>query len=67
MSVRPPIIPERVRRIDGQTFAFIQHRFLWDGFFASLTDEQRSLYFFLVLAGDRYGVSYYGYERIQTS
>jgi hypothetical protein len=57
-------VPSRVRRIDGQTFAFIQHRFLRDGFFSSLTDEERSLYFFLVLAGDRNGVSFYAYDRL---
>lgn len=64
MSSRLPIVPSRVRRIDGQTFAFIQHRFLRDGFFSSLTDEERSLYFFLVLAGDRNGVSFYAYDRL---
>jgi hypothetical protein len=64
MTARPPLVPERIRRINGQTFAFIPHRFLRDGFFASLTDSERSLYLFLVLAADRHGVSFYGYERI---
>ena len=61
---RAPICPERVRTIGNQSFAFIPHRFLRDGFFASLTADERNLYFFLVLAADRYGVSFYHYETI---
>jgi hypothetical protein len=60
---RPPIVAERVRAIDG-TFAFVPHRFLHDGFFASLNQDERSLYLFLVLAGDRNGVSFYRYDSI---
>jgi hypothetical protein len=60
---RAPILPERVRRIDGG-FAFVPNRFLHAGFFVSLGPLERSLYFFLVLAGDRNGVSYYSYDRI---
>lgn len=60
---RAPILPDRIRRIDGG-FAFVPNRFLHGGFFASLSDTERSLYFFLVLAGDRNGVSYYAYDRI---
>lgn len=63
---RPPIRPERVRRIDGG-FAFIPNRFLHEGFLASLDQGERSLYFFLVLAGDRAGVSFYAYDRICTA
>ena len=55
--------PDRVRRIDGG-FAFVPNRFLHDGFFTSLSHAERSLYFFLVLAGDRNGVSFYAYDRI---
>lgn len=40
------------------------NRFLHEGFFVSLDHVERSLYFFLVLAGDRNGVSFYGYDRI---
>jgi len=39
-------------------------RLLHDGFFASLSHTERSLYFFLILAGDRDGVSFYSYDRI---
>jgi hypothetical protein len=45
-------------------FAAIPNRFLHEGFFASLNHLERSLYFFLLLAGDRNGVSYYAYDRI---
>ena len=64
MISREPLDPARVRRIDGRSFAFLPHRFLQDGFLASLTHEERSLYLFLVLAGDRCGVSFYSYDRI---
>jgi hypothetical protein len=37
---------------------------LHQGFFASLSHTERSLYFFLVLAGDRNGVSFYAHDRI---
>lgn len=60
---RNPVRPDRVRRIDGG-FAFVPNRFLHGGFFASLSDAERSLYLFLVLAGDRDGVSFYAYDRI---
>jgi hypothetical protein len=53
----------RIRRIDGG-FSFIPHRFLTDGFLASLQQPELLLYLFLVLAADRYGLSYYSYDRI---
>jgi len=34
------------------------------GFFASLSHAERSLYFFLVLAADRNGVSFHAHDRI---
>ena len=61
---RKPIIFERVRRIGTEGFSFIPHRFLRDGFFASLEPNELLLYFFLVLAADRHGISFYHYERI---
>lgn len=60
---RRPIRPDRVRRIE-RGFAAIENRFLHGGFFVSLGQLERSLYFFLVLAGDRSGVSYYAYDKI---
>lgn len=61
---RAPIVAERVRRIDGQGFCFVPHRFLRDGFFASLSPEELLLYFILMLAGDRHGISFYHYDRL---
>ena len=66
MISRKPIMPDRIRRIAGQGFTFIPHRFLRDGFFASLNATERNLYLFLVLAGDRHGISFYHYDSICT-
>ena len=60
---RTPIVPERVRRIDG-SFAFLPHRFLREGFFVSLTPDEFRLYALLVLAADRNGISFYHYDSI---
>ena len=60
---RCPIRPDRIRRIQ-RGFAAIPNRFLHGGFFVSLGQLERSLYFFLVLAGDRHGVSFYAYDKI---
>ena len=60
---RSPIVPGRVRRIQG-SFAFLPHRFLREGFLASLTKDELALYVFLVLAADREGLSFYHYDRI---
>ena len=54
---------QRIRRIDGG-FSFIPHRFLTDGFLSALNPHQLLLYFFLVMAGDRYGLSFYSYDSI---
>ena len=61
---RAPILPERVRSIGGQSFAFLPHRFLREGFFASLTSDELRLYVLLVLAADRHGLSFYHYDSI---
>ena len=61
---RKPIVPGRVRSIGGQSFAFIPHRFLRDGFFATLSQDELLLYLFLALAADRHGISFYHYDRI---
>ena len=57
------LVAERVRSIDGG-FSFVPHRFLMDGFFSSLSPHELLLYFLLVLAGDRNGLSFYSYEAI---
>lgn len=56
---------DRIRKIAGG-FSFIPHHFLADGFLTSLTQPEMLLYLFLVLAGDRYGLSYYSYDAICT-
>lgn len=63
MIQRSPLIPERVRRIGG-SFAFIEHRFLRDRFWESLTVNELLLYFFLVLVCDRQGLSFYHFDKI---
>ena len=55
--------PERVRRINGG-FSFIPHRFLTDGFLASLDQKELLLYLFLILVSDRCGLSFYSYDAI---
>jgi hypothetical protein len=62
--LRVPLVPDRVRRIAGQGFGFIPHRFLGDGFLSSLDRDELALYIFLVLAANRHGVSFYGYDAI---
>jgi hypothetical protein len=60
------LIPNRIRRIDGG-FGFIPHRFVTDGFLASLEQKEILLYFFLVLVSDRYGLSFYSDDAICSS
>jgi hypothetical protein len=59
------LCPDRVRKITGP-FSFIEHRFLRDGFFHSLTLQELVLYLFLVLVADRHGLSFYRYDKICT-
>jgi hypothetical protein len=54
---------ERIRRIGGG-FAFIPHRFLTGGFVSALGADELLLYLFLVLAADRFGLSFYSYDKI---
>ena len=61
---RAPILPQRVRSIGGQSFAFLPHRFLREGFFASLAPDELRLYVLLVLAADRSGLSFYHYDSL---
>jgi hypothetical protein len=54
---------DRIRQPGGR-FSFIPHRFLLDGFLQSLNQNELSLYFFLTLASDKNGMSYYGQKSI---
>lgn len=53
----------RIRQTHN-SFGFIPHRFLRDGFLTSLNSIEAYCYLFYVLAADRYGVSYYSDRRI---
>jgi hypothetical protein len=55
--------PNRVRCIE-RGFSFLPHRFLTEGFLASLDQRELLLYFFLVLVSDRQGLSFYSYDAI---
>ena len=55
--------PQRVRRINGG-FSFIPHRFVTDGFLASLSANELLLYLFLVAVSDRNGLSFYSSDSI---
>lgn len=59
----PILDRSRIRCVDG-SFGFIPHRFLSDGFFASLGHDELILYFFWILASDRFGMSFYGDKAI---
>jgi hypothetical protein len=63
-ALRAPMVLSRVRRIAGQGFSFLPHRFLRDGFFALLSRDELALYLLLVLAGNRDGVSFYRYDAL---
>lgn len=57
------ILPERKRTL-APPFAWIDRRFLFHGFLAGLLPHENLLYFFLVLAADRDGLSFYSYDKI---
>ena len=66
MITKKVLDANRIRRIDGG-FSFIPHRFLTAGFLKALSQQELLLYIFLVLAADRYGLSFYSYDRICSS
>lgn len=63
MKSRAPIDPSRIRRITG-SFSWLDHRLITQGFLAEMTPGEILLYFFLVLVGDKNGVSFYSYDKI---
>ena len=63
MITKKILNPDRIRCIDGG-FSFIPHRFLTGGFLKTLSQQELVLYVFLILAADRYGLSFYSYDRI---
>jgi len=63
MIHKRPLVAQRLRSIQG-SFSYIEHRFLKDGFFGALSHHELLLYFFLVLVGDRQGLSFYSYDKL---
>ena len=68
MSLRrpTPLDLERLRRVP-QSFSWIDRRLLTENFLPYLSHEEIALYFFLVIAADRNGMSFYGVRRICVS
>jgi hypothetical protein len=63
MIEQRPLYPERIRKMTG-SFAFIEHRFVRDGFWSSLSQHELLLSVFFVLVADRNGLSYYSFDKI---
>jgi len=63
MIYKKILAPDRIRQNEG-SFGFIPHRFLTDGFLAALNQHELLLYLFLILASDRYGLSFYSCNSI---
>ncbi len=63
MINKPPVCKQRIRNIHG-SFAWIPHAFLNNGLWSSLSHHELLLYFFLVMAANRQGVSFYSFDKI---
>lgn len=63
MISKKPIRPDRIRNITG-SFSWLDHRILSHGYLMTMTKHELLLYFFLVLVGDKNGISFYGYDKI---
>jgi hypothetical protein len=63
MISKDPINHDRVRKISG-SFSWIDHRLLSNGFLALMSRYEILLYFFLILVGDKNGISFYSYDKI---
>lgn len=63
MIVKQPLIKDRVRKITT-SFAWISHQFMRQGFWSTLSHHELLLYLFLVIVGDRQGLSYYRFDKL---
>jgi hypothetical protein len=63
MIQKQPLISQRIRKING-SFAWIGHEFLRRGFWNTLTHHELLLYLFLVIIGDRNGLSFYSFDKL---
>ena len=62
---RPVVLePDRVRRLTGTTFGWIDARIKSDGWLGILTPRTLAVYAFLCLVADREGMSWYTRARI---
>jgi hypothetical protein len=64
MPTPKPILAGRIRNIRLSTFGWVDHNFLHHGYLRRLSQEGLLLYYFLITVADRWGVSFYDYERI---
>ena len=55
--------PERIRRIP-RSFGWVDHKIRWKGFLQQMDAPEMGLYFFLVLAADRKGLSCWRLQKI---
>jgi hypothetical protein len=63
MISKEPVNYERIRKISG-SFSWIDHRILTQGFLKAMSLYEILLYFFLILVGDKNGISFYHYDKI---
>ena len=63
MISKQPINHERIRKISG-SFSWIDHRIIRDGYLKAMNHNEIVLYFFLILVGDKNGVSFYSHDNI---
>lgn len=63
MMSKQPINQERIRKISG-SFSWIDHRLISNGFMEAMSRDEILLYFFLILVGDKNGISFYSYDKI---
>jgi hypothetical protein len=58
MILKRPIFPDRIRKITG-SFSWLDHRLISGYYLQQMTRFEIPLYFFLVLVGDKQGLSFY--------
>ena len=63
MIEKQPLCPDRLRTIRG-SFAFIEPRFLREGFWSALGHHELLLSVFFILVADRQGLSYDSFDTI---
>lgn len=59
MIVKTPVLPQRLRKVPN-SFSWIDHRLVREGYLDRISHPAAALYLFLVCVGDDKGLSYYG-------